>query len=239
MSIHFTIPRISATRQAAFYFFVAFVACAIAVGAAQDPKKMRIEDTPGLPRVLLIGDSISMGYTLPTRELLKDKANVHRPPANCASTREGLANLDGWLGDKPWDVIHFNWGLHDLKTVEGVHNVPLEEYEKNLRALVAQLKKTGAVLIWSATTPAPEDKVEPPRSNDDVKAYNKVARRIMEENGVATNDLYGFAAERLKEIQRPANVHFTPEGSEALAREVARHIEIALEKDERAADSGN
>ena len=53
-----------------------------------DPRA-QIEDVPGLPRVLLIGDSISLGYTLDVRELLTDKANVHRPPANSASTRIG------------------------------------------------------------------------------------------------------------------------------------------------------
>lgn len=51
-----------------------------------EPKKdlstAPITDTPGLPRVLLIGDSISMGYTLPVRDLLKGRANVHRIPEN-------------------------------------------------------------------------------------------------------------------------------------------------------------
>src|SRR5690349_10757201 len=73
-----------------------------------------IEDRPGLPRVLIIGDSISVGYTLPVRELLKDKANVHRIPVNGGPTIRGLANLDTWLGTGKWDVIHFNWGLHDV-----------------------------------------------------------------------------------------------------------------------------
>ena len=38
-----------------------------------------IQDNPALPRVLLIGDSISIGYTLPVRELLDGRANLHRP----------------------------------------------------------------------------------------------------------------------------------------------------------------
>jgi hypothetical protein len=44
-----------------------------------DPSLDPINDDPALPRVLLIGDSISMGYTLPVRTALKGKANVHRP----------------------------------------------------------------------------------------------------------------------------------------------------------------
>ena len=111
-----------------------------------DPAMAPVEDAANLPRVLLIGDSISIGYTAAVRELLKGKANVHRPPTNCASTLVGLKSLEAWLGDKKWDVIHFNWGLHDLKYIDekgaliavdkGKQQVPLDEYEKNLRQLV-------------------------------------------------------------------------------------------------------
>ena len=76
---------------------------------------LRIEDQPGLPRVLLIGDSISIGYTIPVRNLLKGKVNVHRIPTNGGPTIKGLNQIEAWIGKKKWDVIHFNWGLHDLK----------------------------------------------------------------------------------------------------------------------------
>src|SRR5882757_11342750 len=82
-----------------------------------DAAMAEITDDPKLPRVLLIGDSISIGYTLDTRELLAGKANVHRIPTNGGPTTSGLANLDAWLGEGKWDVIHFNWGLHDLKYI--------------------------------------------------------------------------------------------------------------------------
>lgn len=42
-----------------------------------------VKDVPGLPRVLLIGDSVSRGYTLAARKALAGKANVHRAPENC------------------------------------------------------------------------------------------------------------------------------------------------------------
>lgn len=196
-----------------------------------DPVFAPVEDRPGLPRVLLIGDSISIGYTLPVRRLLEGKANVHRIPTNGGPTINGLKNLDRWLGAGKWDVIHFNWGLHDLKMdKEGKHQVPLPQYEKNLRQLVVRLKKTGAKLIWASTTPVPDGKVRPPRRDSDVVAYNKAARLIMEENGVRTDDLYGFARPRLKEIQIPVNVHFTAAGSKALAKQVAASIEAALKQ---------
>ena len=193
------------------------------------PSFAEVEDDPALPRVLLIGDSISMGYTLPTRELLQGKANVHRPKANCGPTSRGVKQIDAWLGEGKWDVIHFNFGLHDLKIMEdGNHQVPIDQYEDNLRQLVERMKETGATLIWCSTTPVPEGELNPPRSDADVVAYNQVAAQIMEEHGVAIDDLYSFALPQLAEIQRPANVHFTPDGSEVLAEKVAEAIEAAL-----------
>src|SRR5262245_2767243 len=83
--------------------------------APRNPAFEKVVDDPKLPRVLLVGDSISIGYTLPVRTLLKGKANVHRVPENGGPTTNGLAKLSAWLGNGKWDVIHFNFGLHDLK----------------------------------------------------------------------------------------------------------------------------
>lgn len=188
-----------------------------------NPAYAQIEDDPNLPRVLLLGDSISIGYTVAVREALAGKANVHRPAANCGPTIRGLEAIDEWLGDGKWDVIHFNWGLHDLRYIEDKQQVPLPEYEKNLTTLVERLKKTGAKLIWCSTTPVPEG-VSPPRKNDDVIAYNAVAAKIMKANDVAVDDLYSFALPKLTEIQRSANVHFSDEGSKVLAGQVAKTI---------------
>jgi len=195
-----------------------------------DPSLAPIQDVAGLPRVLLIGDSISMGYTLPVRELLKGKANVHRIPTNGGPTLRGLESLKRWLGDGKWDVIHFNWGLHDLRLDDaGKYQVPLDEYAKNLKELVKQLKATGAKLIWCSTTPVPE-KCTPPRKNADVIAYNAAAKKIMDENGIALDDLYAFALPKIKELQLPDNVHFSPEGSAELAKAVVASLQPALAK---------
>ncbi len=194
-----------------------------------DPTFETVTDIPNLPRVLLIGDSISMGYTLPVRMLLKGKANVHRIPENGGPTTNGLARLNGWLGKGKWDVIHFNWGLHDLKIMpDGQRQVSPEAYDKNLRQLVAKLRATGAKLIWATTTPVPEHVQGVARHPEDAFLYNGIAKRIMADNSVAIDDLYGFALPQLSKIQRPQNVHFTDEGSEALARTVVASIEAVL-----------
>lgn len=220
---------------------IAFLLLAVALPAfapAQDKKAKKddnpafkaVQDDPKLPRVLLIGDSISIGYTPPTQKLLAGKANVHRIPTNGGPTINGTANIKAWLGDSKWDVIHFNWGLHDIKQDTGKHQVPIDQYEKNLRELVKTMKATGAKLIWASTTPVPEGKVSPKRDPKDVVEYNAAAKKVMDENGIPTNDLYAFALPQLAKIQIPVNVHFIPAGSEALATQVAAAIEKALKK---------
>lgn len=205
----------------------------------RNPGMSKIEDQAGLPRVLLIGDSVSVGYTVPVRELLQGKANVHRIMANGGATTNGLAKLKTWLGDAKWDVIHFNWGLHDLKymgpngenladpTASASHQqVPLPEYEKNLTELVKQLQATGARLIWCATTPVTEGTRG--RVPGDEKKYNEAAARVMLAAKIPISDLWTHAQARLKDAQLPANVHFAPEGYRYLAEKVAAEIQQAL-----------
>ena len=208
--------------------------CAFTTAAfAQKPTKSdalaAIEDQPGLPRVLLIGDSISIGYTLPVRELLKGKANVHRIPTNGGPTKNGTANIEKWLGTGKWDVIHFNWGIHDLKFMpDGKRQVEPEDYEKNLRTLVARMKATGAKLIWATTTPIPEGDLVPSRKFGKVPEYNAIAKKVMTENGVAIDDLHTAITPRLAELQNAKDVHYKPEGYAFLAKQVAASIEAAL-----------
>ena len=204
-----------------------------------NPAMEKTTDVPGLPRVLLIGDSISIGYTVPVREMLEGTANVHRPLTNCGPTTKGLAEIDNWLGDGGWDVIHFNWGLHDLKymgpngenladpsAANSHQQVPPEEYEANLKKLVARLKQTGSRLIWRSTTPVPEGAKG--RVVGDAKKYNEIAARIMSENNIPTDDQYEFAIGRLGKIQKKADVHFTPEGSRQLAAQAVAAIRKEL-----------
>jgi acyl-CoA thioesterase-1 len=202
---------------------------ALAQDAPKAPKATPIPDDPALPRVLIIGDSISMGYTQPVRDLLKGKANVHRIPENGGPTKNGMAKIDVWLGKDKWDVIHFNWGIHDLKYMpDEKRQVEPADYEKNLRALVAKMKATGAKLIWATTTPIPSGELNPPRRFGEVSEYNAIAQRVMSENGVTIDDLNTAITPQLAKLQNPKDVHYSAEGSKFLAAEVAKSIEAAL-----------
>ena len=197
--------------------------------AAKNPVVAPIEDVAGLPRVLLIGDSISMGYTQPVRKLLAGKANVHRIPQNGGPTKNGIANIEKWLGTGKWDVIHFNWGIHDLKVMEdGKHQVVAADYEKNLRALVARMKQTGAKLIWATTTPIPDGELNPKRSFGSVKEYNDIAAKVMAENNVAIDDLNAHMTPQFEKLHNPKDLHYGKEGYDLLAQKAAEEIAKAL-----------
>ncbi len=189
-----------------------------------------IKDVPGLPRVLLIGDSISIGYTLQVRALLKGKANVHRIPGNGGATEVGLAHMKDWLGDGKWDVIHFNFGLHDAKFAsETTHRASREEYVENLRKLVTQMKATGAKLIFATTTPVPKDgNLTPTRRFDSIPARNELAVKMMKESGVAIDDLYAVVLKVQAKVGRSNDVHFEAAGYELIAKAVAASIEAQL-----------
>ena len=219
-------------RVAAAEFVVApMTAAEKKVDAKLSPSLQPVADVPGLPRVLLIGDSVSMGYTLRVRAALQGRANVHRAPTNCGPTTKGVAELEQWLGKGTWDVIHFNFGLHDVRYVQpGKIAVPPETYEANLRKIVARLRQTGARLIWATTTPVPAKNLpgQFPRVPADVVAYNAIAERVMHEHGIAIDNLYAAVLPRQSELQPPGDVHFRSEGSDVLGAAVVAAIAAVL-----------
>jgi len=108
------------------------------------------KDQPGLPRLLCIGDVVSLNYQRPLAEALRGKVNVHHPPVNCGGS-ECWRTVHHWMGayDEPgrqWDVVALNFGLWDETTEKAV-------YQENLRRAIAQLSKSGARLIWVTSTP--------------------------------------------------------------------------------------
>ena len=200
-----------------------------------------------LPNVLILGDSISIGYSRAVRKALAGKANVFRPmnargtaPDNCGDSVMGLAGIKKWLGDRKWSVIHFNWGLWDLTyrdpakpksgnrdKVNGKLSVTLEDYAANLEKLVTAMEKTGAKLIWASTTLVPEG--ESGRKVDDDLKYNAAAAAVMSRHNIPTDDLHALTVQFAgKHFTGAGNVHFTDEGSLLLGAQVAEHIRKAL-----------
>lgn len=175
-----------------------------------------VNDDPNLPRVLLIGDSVSRGYTQSVRKALAGKANVHRAPANCGPTSLGLKKIEVWLGNGNWDIIHFNFGIHD-------RNTPVEDYSQRLKQLANRLKETDAKLIWASTTPIPDDPSKMQTAHSIVER-NQAAAQIMEERNIAINNLFTAVTPHLEQMQNPNDVHFNAQGYEFLGQQVADAI---------------
>lgn len=199
------------------------------------------------PRVLILGDSISIGYTPTVRKVLGEEAVVIRPmrskgkAENCAGTTRGVEQIDRWIeiDDGGWDVIHFNFGLHDIKhehpetgktsnNPAHPHQASLPVYVTHLTTIASTIKATGATVIFATTTPVPSGRVSPYRDPADVCSYNNAAVEVMSALDIRVNDLHAFCLPRLGELQRSANVHFTPEGSRILGQVVAETIQESL-----------
>ena len=188
------------------------------------------------PRILIIGDSISMGYTPFVKALFQDVAAVIRPDENCSGTLYGVKKIDEWLalGNGKWDVIHFNFGLHDLKHVDPATGQASKDpahpngqtpaqYAANLETMIARMQKTGARLIFATTTPFHGIQPNPYRDSTQVAVYNAAAVEVCKRHGVAVNDRCGDVLAH-PDMMRKNNVHFFTAGSRALSDRVCNAV---------------
>ncbi|MCG8578671.1 MAG: SGNH/GDSL hydrolase family protein [Bacteroidales bacterium] len=193
-----------------------------------------------IPKVLIIGDSISIGYTPFVKEALKDKAEVLHHEGNAKYTGNGLEKINVWLGDTQWDVIQFNWGLWDLcyrhaeskeqgkrDKINGVSTTSLADYQSNLDSLVIRLKQTGARLIFVTTTMVPDQ--EAGRFSADVDKYNAVALEIMSKHKITVNDL-NATSHKIHPKYGLGNddVHYTKEGYKKLSEPIIKLLRKQL-----------
>ena len=186
--------------------------------------------------VILIGDSIRMGYEAAVREQLAGAAEVWVPEQNGGTSENVLAHLDEWAIARRADLVHVNCGLHDLKRAfDAVANaVPLPRYEANVRAILRRIRdEAGSRILWALTTPVNQEwhhRTKPfDRFEADVEAYNAAARRAAEDMGVGVNDLFSVVTNAGRDaLLMPDGVHFTPDGCLLLGRAVAAAIRAAL-----------
>lgn len=193
------------------------------------------------PKILIIGDSISIGYTPFVQTYFSDTAIISHNPGNAKFTGNGLKKMGEWLGDEKWDIIQFNWGLWDLcyrdpnSKVEGNRDkkngkvtYSVEEYAANLDSLVKILqKKTNAKLIFVTTTCVPKD--EPGRFQNDPKKYNDAAKIIMKKHSIVVNDIYEQSIPIHEKFGLGSdNVHYNNEGYERLSKLVIEFLKTQL-----------
>lgn len=168
-----------------------------------------------LPRVLLIGDSICNGYQSGVRKRLEGKMNVsYWASSLCVSSPRYIRMLDYYLDEAKYDIIHFNNGLHSLKTQD-------DAYEAGLKAALAHIgrKQPEARIVWCSSTP-----LKSGEKTGKVRALNAIGAREAARLGLAVNDLFSL----LDPLDRESNwldmYHHRPNVCEKSAAQVAATV---------------
>jgi lysophospholipase L1-like esterase/dienelactone hydrolase len=210
---------------------VILVFASVASGQTKPPEK------PDLPKIVLVGDSVRMGYAPLVAKRLEGKAVVVNDKENGGDSANVLKNLDEWVIREKPDIVHINAGLHDLKLdkTSKKYQVEVAQYEKNLKEIVARIRKgTNATIIFADTTPIIDERHAKrggnfDRTEADVERYNKAALSVMKAEGVAVHDLHGLVAHLGAETMLGTDgTHYTPAGYEKLADAVADVLERQL-----------
>lgn len=186
-----------------------------------------------MEQVVLIGDSIRMGYQPYVERELAGDASVWGPEENGGTSANVLSHLDEWVISRDPEVVHINTGLHDIRRPIGQPRnvVGRDEHVRNVREIVTLVREqTKARLIWALTTPVDEDRHNKvhgdmgdfQRYSEDVLTYNQAARDLLGSLEVETNDLFGVVvAAGVEGLLTEDGVHFTAQGYAMLGKAVA------------------
>jgi hypothetical protein len=183
-------------------------------------------DDTTLPRVMLIGDSISVGYGPTVIEELAGLAHVDRL-SNSRNILDPVLHKEirAALEDRTYGGIHFNNGLH------GWH-LSIQQYAQGLEQYIGLLREfaRGARLIWASSTPCTmvdDPATANPDKNPVVVKRNAAAAEIMAQFGIPTNDLYALVVDR-PELKSNDGAHFLDEGKQVQGKAAARVLRAAL-----------
>lgn len=190
-----------------------------------------------MKKVLLLGDSIRMGYQDYVREILKDRCSVYYDEQDNGR----FAAYTLWQANQffknfgRFDVVHWNNGYWDMNIeapmVEAMH--PIDEYVHFLKRIITEIRRNGAQIIFATTTPVPKSGaaldntgtgMEIGYNNDWVVKYNEAAKKLMAEEGILVNDLYSLMLGDPHYYKCPDMLHLTEEGYRLCARQAAKYI---------------
>lgn len=205
--------------------------------------------------VLLVGDSIRLGYQSKVAELLGSDVKIYAPAENCRFTKFALWGMFAWMeewGNPRIDAVHWNTGIWDLHrcTADGELFSSVDEYVRDNIRLARQMASYSDKLIWANIIPGGRglDKMaginalintEPgmkkinltdyqDKWNADVVRYNKAAEKALSEMGVHINDLYSLMAADTDRFISDDGIHPTGDGYDVLARKVADEISALI-----------
>ena len=193
-----------------------------------------------MKNIILIGDSIRLGYDKYVSESLQDLANVVFPEENCRFAQYILRNLHYWIEETKIttpDVIHWNAGLWDTLRIYG--DEPLTSLDTYLEMLSRtqdriELLYPDAISIFATSTPVDESgfiKEFEVRYNADVERYNDAAAELLSKRGVIINDLYSLMKDKPNSLHSDQTHYYTAEGTRVLGNKVVEVLCDALKLD--------
>lgn len=189
-----------------------------------------------MKKILLIGDSIRLGYDKYVKIAFKDVAEVYYPEENSRFVMYVYRRLHEWkdelkCGDDI-DVVHWNAGLwDDLILLDGKHLTPIDIYKEYVDRTCKMIKILfpKAKIIFATSTPVQEELfLACKRYNQDTEMYNKVAIEVVKSHGGEINDLYALAKAAPVEYHSDLTHYYTKEGTRLLTNQVVKCLEETL-----------
>lgn len=185
-----------------------------------------------MKNLLLIGDSIRMGYDKSVKKTLEGKANVIFPDENCRFASYVLRHFHEYLNDikgEDIDVIHWNAGLWDcLRLFEEEPQTPIDVYAYYIERICLRIKKIcpKARVIFATSTKVLSEKMSKDfkRYNEEIEKYNETAVKIVGKYGFKVNDLYALSVTLPEEVHSDAVHYYTPAGTEAFTNQVLSFV---------------
>ena len=191
-----------------------------------------MEELGQMKNLLLIGDSIRMGYDKSVKKTLEGKANVIFPDENCRFASYVLRHFHEYLNDikgEDIDVIHWNAGLWDcLRLFEEEPQTPIDVYAYYIERICLRIKKIcpNARVIFATSTKVLSEKMSKDfkRYNEEIEKYNETAVKIVGKYGFKVNDLYALSVTLPEEVHSDAVHYYTPAGTEAFTNQVLSFV---------------
>ena len=194
-----------------------------------------------MKKIILIGDSIRMGYDKYVKDALEDEAEVFYPPENCRFAQYVLRTVCDWQNDGKWgsdaDLVHWNAGLWDTLRLYGddpltppeMYGIMIKRIDKRLRLLFPNAK-----MVFATSTRVQEHRYGKnfKRYNKDIEEYNRIAVEALKDTDTVINDLYSFTAALPDEYYSDVTHLYTPEGTNAMTNKVLDVIcaELGIKK---------
>lgn len=193
-----------------------------------------------MKRVLLLGDSIRMGYDSYIRDLLKGECEVFYEKDNGRFSSYTLWQVNKTFKNHgKFDIVHWNNGYWDMNIeapmTEAMH--PVEEYIHFLKRIIREIRRNGAKIIFATTTPVPEKGsaldntgtgMEISYDNGWVEKYNNAAKQLMAQEHIAVDDLYELMLTGKDYYKCHDGLHLTEKGYRLCAAQAAELIRKEL-----------